>query len=177
MTKLVLAAIGVAWLAGCATSPPTRQQPSHLEERASAAIGDMRRRDPDLGRVLQESYAYAVFPEISRVSGAGEAFGHGVLYRDGRPAGFVELEQQTPIELGSQTFSELVLLRDPAAVAQLEAGHFMLDSSAVAVPVDPGAALAADLDGGLVAFVLPQGTRQRLHVTLAGQRLHYVPAG
>ena len=106
-------------VSGCATAPRTVQQRQDLEARADATLQTMIGRDPGLRDVLDASYGYAVFPEIGKGGFiVGAAYGRGILYEHGQAVGTVELNQGSlGAQLGGQTLSELLVLRDQYDVA------------------------------------------------------------
>ena len=174
----VVAAATVIWLAGCATTPDTPAERQSLEARANATIQTMTARDPGLQSVLDQAYGYAVFPEIGK-GGAlvGGAHGIGVVYEQGRPVGYVELNQGSiGAQLGAQTFSELIVFRNQPALQRLKAGNFDLGAGASAVALTAGAAAATRFEGGVAVFVMPQGGLM-VDVSVSGQQLNYEPRG
>ncbi len=171
--------IVVLAIAGCATSPPTRQGKTALEQEADATLGEMRTRDPSIDNVLRGSYAYAVFPDVGKagVGGVGGAYGRGVLFEHGRPNGYVKLEAgSVGAELGGQTYAELLVLRNADDVQRLKQGHFDLGANVSAVALKSGAAAAADFRSGRAVFVMPHGGLM-VDVSVSGQRIDYQPAG
>src|SRR6185295_20379584 len=106
-------AIGALMLgiAACATAPKTASERRSLEESADATLGSMESRDPALKPLLDSAYAYAVFPDIGKGGAVvGAAYGRGVLFEQGRPAGYVELNQGSiGAQLGAQSFAELIV--------------------------------------------------------------------
>src|SRR4029453_18146816 len=89
------AAVGVLFLlGGCSTAPKTSEERESLRSEASAATKAMTAKDRSLSRVLDRSVGYVVFPNVGKGGAiAGGAYGRGVLYEQGRPNGFVELNQ------------------------------------------------------------------------------------
>ncbi len=176
MTRLGMLAIVV--IAGCATSPPTKQSQSNLYQQAGTTLGEMRARDPSIDNVLLNASAYVVFPDIGKagVGAVGGAFGRGVLYEHGQPTGFVKLEQGTVgATLGGQTYAELIVLYNPDDVLRLKSGEFDLGADASAVAITAGAAVNANFRNGTAVFVLPRGGLMA-EAAVAGQRIEFVPA-
>jgi lipid-binding SYLF domain-containing protein len=171
----------VATLALCATAcggaPRTTSGRISLEQSARATLSEMEARDPSLPGLLQDAYAYAVFPSIGK-GGAivGGAFGRGILYERDRPSGYVELAQASlGAQLGGETFAELVVLRDPEDVRDIKAGAFKLGGNASVTVLTTGAGRAATLGAERKAvFVLPRGGLM-VDISVTGQRLDYRP--
>ncbi|HLU68324.1 MAG TPA: lipid-binding SYLF domain-containing protein, partial [Kofleriaceae bacterium] len=134
--------------------------------------------DPGLQQILDQAYGYAVFPEIGK-GGAivGGAYGRGIVYEQGRKVGFVELNQGSiGAQLGGQTFSEIIVFSNRAALDRLKAGNFDLGADASAVVLTTGAAAGARFERGVAVFVLPQGGLM-VDVSVNGQQLNYQPRG
>jgi lipid-binding SYLF domain-containing protein len=173
--KVAIGASAAAlWLAGCATAPKTRAEERTLEEQASATLEMMKARDARLGELLDSAEGYVVFPEIGK-GGAlvGGAYGHGVVYEHGLPIGYVELSQASfGAQLGGQTFSELIVLRDRDALLRVKTDNFDLGGSVSAVALTAGAASAAQFEGGVAVFVMPRGGLM-VDVSVTGQKINY----
>lgn len=164
------------FLIGCATAPKTEGERQSLEARADTTLGAMRDKDPALSDVLETAAGYAVFPSIGKGgAGVGGAFGRGVLYERGTVTGFVKLEQaQVGAVLGGESFSELLVLRDPEDVQELKQGDYKLAANIEAVALTAGAAAQANFDGGVAVFVMPVGGLM-VDVSISGQRFQFEP--
>lgn len=166
-------------IAGCATSPQTRQGKNALVQEADVTLGEMRARDPSIDRVLHGSYAYAVFPDVGKagVGGIGGAYGRGILFEHGRPIGYVKIEAgSVGAQLGGQAYAELLVLRDADDVQRLKEGHFDLGANVSAVAIKSGVAAGADFRGDRAVFVMPRGGAM-IEASVSGQRIDYQPAG
>ncbi|HEY1558239.1 MAG TPA: YSC84-related protein [Kofleriaceae bacterium] len=164
-------------LGACATHTPNPATQQNLEREADATLSEMVNRDQSLNDVLQQSTAYAVFPDVGAAGAfvAGGAFGKGILFEGGRPVGYVEVKQgSVGLELGGQTYSELVILRDRYDVAQLKAGKLDIGARASAVILKTGAAATAQAGDGESVFVMPRGGLMA-GVTITGQTIDYRP--
>jgi lipid-binding SYLF domain-containing protein len=179
MMRWCFAVAVAAGTVGCAPHPPSMAQAESLDSSADATLADMQRRDPGLTAVLDQSAGYAVFPDIGAagVFIAGGAAGKGVLYEHGHPTGYVELRQgSVGPQLGGQTYSELVVLRDPFDVDKLKANTFDLGAEASAVALTTGAASSAQFENGAAVFVVPRGGLMA-GVSISGQQITFLPAG
>ena len=138
----------------------------------------MRARDPGLGSILANPVGYVVFPSIGKGGlVVGGAYGHGVLYEHGRMTGFTKISQGSHgLQAGGQSYTELIVFRDPWALNKLKAGEFSMGANASAVMVKPGAAASADYRNGLAVFVHPQGGVMA-ELSLSGQQIDYAPLG
>lgn len=179
MTKLVISALASVALAACATKPATVSEQSSLDAQARSTLGQMAARDSRINDVLHDAYGYAVFPDIGKAgaAGVGGAFGRGVLFIHGMPSGFVKLEQASAgVELGGETFAELLVLHTPAEVQKLKRGELDLGAGASAVVLKEGAAINSPTIRGADVFVMPRGGAM-VEVSVRGQRIQYAPAG
>lgn len=176
MLKLI-AVCALAATACGGGAPKTEAQRDRLEDSAQATLKEMEFRDPSLRELLDQAYAYAVFPQIGK-GGAivGGAFGRGLLYERNRPTGAVELTQGSiGAQLGGQSFAELIVLRNADDVAQLKSGTFDVGGSASAVALTEGAARAANVGANANAvFVLPRGGLMA-DLSVTGQTLRFQP--
>ena len=153
-----------------------RQRAQDLEARADSTLQSMISRDPGLQAILNASYGYAVFPSIGKGGFiVGAAYGRGILYEHGRPVGSVEVNQGSlGAQLGGQTLSELVLLRDSYDVARLESGNFTVGGDVAAVALTAGAAASGRFTNGVEVFVMPLGGAM-VDVSVNGQKINFRP--
>jgi lipid-binding SYLF domain-containing protein len=174
----VLTALAMMMGIGCATKPSTASGQRNLEARAQATLRDMRARDPGLDNVIAGSTGYVVFPEIGKGGVVvGAAYGRGVLFEGGQPTGFVELNQGSiGAQLGGQTFSELLVFRDRAALDRLKRGVFQFGANASAVALTTGASANAEFVDGVAVFTLPRGGMMA-ELTVSGQQFNFEPRG
>jgi lipid-binding SYLF domain-containing protein len=166
-------------LAACATKTPSMTVQRNLEQEAAATLAEMEARQPGLKQLIADSAGYAVFPDIGSAGAfiAGGAFGKGILFQNGVPTGYVELKQgSVGLELGGQTYSELLVLRDRYDIDRLMTGQFNVGAGATAVILKTGAAAATDLDRTVNVFVVPRGGMMA-GITVSGQKIDYKPLG
>jgi lipid-binding SYLF domain-containing protein len=169
-----LIAAGCAVFAGCATAPSTKAERASLRKDAEATLGEMVARDPALKDVTRNALAYAVFPSIGK-GGAlvGGAYGQGILYEAGAPSGYVSLEQASlGAQLGGQSFSELLVLRNSGDIEALKSGRFTVGADLGVVVLKTGAAEHATFDPNASVFVMPRGGLM-VDISINGQQLKY----
>ena len=179
MMRWCFAFVVAAGAVGCAPHPPSTAQAESLDSSAQATLADMQRRNPGLTAVLDRSAGYAVFPDIGAagVFVAGGAAGKGVLYEHGRgPATWLSGQGSVGPQLGGQTYSELVVLRDHYDVDKLKANTFDLGAQASAVALTTGAAASAQFENGAAVFVVPRGGLMA-GVSISGQQITFLPQG
>jgi len=170
---LLLAVFAVA---GCETAPATSNERSILEEQAQFTLGMMQKQDPELDAFLDKAYAYAVFPTVSKGGLiAGGVYGRGVVYERGVMAGYTDLSQATiGGQIGGQTYSELVVLEDEAAMNRFKTGKMTFETSLSAIALQKGTAQHAKYRDGVIAFIRPQGGLMA-EATVGGQQFTYIP--
>lgn len=177
MSKLIYVALAVVCATACATAPKTAEGKQTLQQQANTALGQMELKDPTLRPRVAQAYAYAVFPSVGKAGAlfAGGAYGQGVLYVQGQPAGFVKLTQgSVGFELGGQTFAELLILNNPAQVQSIQNGTFNLGGDVSAVAIKSGAGAAAQFTSGMAVFIMPHGGLMA-GISLTGQQITYQP--
>jgi len=165
-------------MSACAHAPTTESERQNAEARAMATVQQMEARDPGLKYLLDQAYAYAVFPDIGKGGFiVGGAHGRGVLFERGRPNGFIELNQASiGAQIGGQTFAEMIVFRDQYAVGRLKQGPFELAGNASAVALNAGAAATANFINGVAVFTMPHGGLMA-ELSVSGQKLNYQPRG
>jgi lipid-binding SYLF domain-containing protein len=136
-----LAAAAILLLAAAAPAEPPAADPAD----ARAVIAKFKEKDPGLAKVFAQSRGYAVFPTVGKGGiGIGGARGKGYVYEGGRLIGRSTLTQVSiGLQLGGQAYSEVVFLKDAAAMASFKSGKLKLDAQASAVALTARA--AADL--------------------------------
>jgi lipid-binding SYLF domain-containing protein len=161
---------------GCATAPRTEAAKQSLLAESDAAVATMTAKDSSLRDLLDRSPGYAIYPNVGK-GGAiiGGAYGRGIVYEHGRPTGFTELNQASiGAQLGGQSFSELIVFQNDAALNRLKAGNIDVGAEASAVALSAGAAKAANFEGGVAVFQLPKGGLMAA-AAINGQKINYEP--
>lgn len=162
----------------CSTAPKTTSERASLMRQADSTLEVMRAESTAFGDLLDRSHGYAVFPSIGK-GGAfvGGAYGRGIVYEQGQPVGYVELNQASlGLQLGGQTFSEVILFETPAALEQLKGGSWSLGAGASAIVLTTGAGGRLDFRGGVAVVVKPKGGLM-FDVSVSGQKLNFEQMG
>jgi lipid-binding SYLF domain-containing protein len=178
MSKVIVLVSVIAFgsMVSCATAPDTVDERQTLESRARTTVQEMTAQDADLRDLIAGSYGYVVFPEIGKGGAVvGAAWGRGVMFEQGRPTGFVELNQGSiGAQLGGQTFAELIVLQDARAAERIRSGTFEIGGNVSAVVLKAGAAKSATFTDGVAVFQMPRGGMM-VELSVAGQKLNYEP--
>lgn len=129
-----------------------------LQQDAAATVARIKAQDPTLKKFFDTAAGYAVFPSVGKGGvGIGGAYGKGVLYVDGKFAGYCSTAQATiGFQLGGQTFSELLFLEKPYNVDKFKKSEVEFAAEATAVAASKGAAAKADYANGVAVFILDQ---------------------
>jgi lipid-binding SYLF domain-containing protein len=134
----------------------------------------MRTEDPALGELVRRSYGYALFPKVTKGGlVVGGASGQGVVYERGQHVGYCDLTQASVgLQAGAQTFSELLLFEDQAALDRFKTGALNFGADASAVVIESGVATTATFVDGVAVVVRPIGGAM-LEAALGGQKFAY----
>jgi lipid-binding SYLF domain-containing protein len=180
MKSTVRVAMVLTFVAGllvsCSTAPSTVGGRDELLQQATSTLGEMNREDSGLDELTRKAYGYALFPQIAKgglVLGGG--YGRGVVYEQGQHIGYADLSQASfGLQVGGQTYSELIVFENKAALERLKQGRIDLAADASAVILKTGAAANARFADGFAVFVRPIGGAMA-EATVGGQQVTYVP--
>jgi lipid-binding SYLF domain-containing protein len=181
MIRMTCALMGVCVMigamVGCSTLPPAAADRPGLEADARRTVATATKLDPTLQAFVDNSAGYVVFPSVAKGGvGVGGAHGKGVVFQKGRLVGYCELTQASiGLQLGGQSFSELVFLETPAALQRFESGEFAIAAQATAVALKSGAAANANYSDSVSVFTLDESGLMG-EAAIGGQRFRYVPA-
>ncbi len=169
-----LALLGLTLFAGCATSPKGKEAKADLHRDVQNTLKDYESKDPGMQQFLNNAYAYAVFPSVGKGGViVGGAYGRGELYEQGKLVGYVELSQASVgLQLGGQTFSEIIAFENAAAVNNLKEGKLNFSANASAVLLKAGASAAANYREGVAVFTNPNGGAM-FEASIGGQKFEY----
>lgn len=126
---------------------------------ARAALDAFLLEDDSLAKEIEWAAGYAVFNKIGKGGFVvGAASGNGVVFDSGVPIGSTNLTQVTiGLQLGGQTFSELVILKTEQALRDFQDGNFELSAQATAVAASAGAAATAPYTNGVKIITMVKG--------------------
>lgn len=174
-TAVILAA-ATGLLVGCTTAPPSEEGRKALVENATLAMQDMNRVDPGVEPLARKGYGYALFPEVVKAGlGFGGGYGQGVVYEQGQHVGYADLTLgSVGAQIGGQTFSELIVFENKAALDRFKLSPLDFTAGAAAMILQNGAAANATFIEGIVVVVRPI-TGAMAEATIGGQQFKYVP--
>jgi lipid-binding SYLF domain-containing protein len=173
---LAAGAFLAASVTGCATAPKSQAERQSLQSEAEAAYQGMTAKDSSLADFIDRAAGYAIFPSVGKAGFiAGGGYGRGILYENGRPTGYVEINQgSVGAQIGAETYNELVVFENEAALDKLKKGKFEFGASASAVALKAGVGGAGRFVNGVAVFVQPKGGLMA-EASITGQKLNYEP--
>lgn len=180
LVTLLTAAVMATGLASCGVTPSTgnARERSELHADAMDTLSQFRMKDPSLQEKVDSAYAYAIFPDVTTAAvGVGGGHGRGEVYQGGTLIGYADISQgNIGLQLGAQSFAELILFQNQSALQDFQNGSFEFDARANAVAAASGAAKTADYSKGVLVFDIPQGGLM-FQAAIGGQKFRYEPVG
>jgi lipid-binding SYLF domain-containing protein len=166
MKAFILPAVAILAMAvagcestGTSQSGSPQAQNSTMNDQSTTALQQMETKDTSLNNVVDNAYAYAIFPSVGEAAvGIGGAGGHGTVYQHGQAVGTATLHQgSVGVQLGGETYAELVVFQTPAAYDVFKNGNLEFGADASATAIKAGAAAAGQFNHGTRIFILPHG--------------------
>ena len=146
-------------LAGCGSTPTTRDAADSKIEQANATLKTMIAKDPSAKEALDGAHGYVVFSTVG--SGAlivGGEGGGGIVFEGGRPWGTASLAKGSiGLQVGGESYSELIILTTEEAFDRFTSGEFTFSAEATATAVKAGAAAAAPVINGAKVLTMTKG--------------------
>ena len=163
--------------AGCATRPETVQSRELLSAKVERAVELFKATDPSIQAYFDNSYGYAVLPEVTKGAFVlGGAHGRGEVFAGGVRVGYCSMSQASlGFSFGGQYFREIIFFQDRVAFEQFTMGRFTMSAQVTAVALTSGSADKTDYQYGLAVFIVAE---QGLMVdaSVGGQKFEYDPA-
>jgi hypothetical protein len=158
------------------SSGSDQAQPETFPGDSPGTVERFKARDPSLKKFFDTSYAYVVFPKISKgAAGVGAANGEGDVYRQGNHAGTAEVTQVTlGAQLGGQTFSEVIFFQDESHFNVFKDGNLEFAANASAIAAESGAGASNDFSEGIAVFTMPRAGLM-FEAAIGGQKFTYRP--
>lgn len=172
--SLLAGAIVLLALSACATAPRSVEGKADIEKDAAVALAKAQKTDPTLVNILNKSAGYAVFPSVGKAgAGVGGAYGKGVLYERGTVVGYCDLSQATiGLQLGAQSYTEIIVFETPQAVDTFKQGRFGFDAQATAVGLKSGVGANTQFNNGVAVFIMDEAGLM-LEASVGGQKFSY----
>jgi lipid-binding SYLF domain-containing protein len=146
------------------------------ESDAAAVIAKFKEKDPGLAKVFAGSAGYVVFPTVAKGGlGIGGARGKGYVYQHGRLIGRSTLTQVTVgLQAGGQAYSEVVFLKDDAALENFKQGHLKLDAQTSAIALTERVSADLAYRNGVAIVTMAEGGLM-YEASVGGQKLSFHP--
>jgi lipid-binding SYLF domain-containing protein len=163
-------------LVGCSTAPPTPEAKDELSRKATAERQEWNKLAPEIDAFASKSHGFAFFPEVTKGgAGIGGAYGRGLVYEQGQHVGYADITQASlGLQLGGQTYSELIVFEDKAALERFKQNRMDFGANASAVIARTGTAANTRFVDGVAVFVKPTAGAMA-EASVDGQRITYVP--
>lgn len=154
---LALASLGL--VTGCETAPKTEGDKTAMTASATGAVEAFKATDSTLNSLLAKAAGYAIFPSVGKAGFiVGGSYGRGEVFNHNVKIGYADIKQATfGLQIGAQTFSELVIFMNQSDVDKFRQGEFTLNANISAVAIKPGAAGTTDTSKGVIVFVKTEG--------------------
>jgi len=168
---------GLISLSGCGSEPTTPVQQKQLSNDSKSSLKDMEIADPALKDRVNSAYAYAIFPSVGKGGvGVEAATGNGDVFRGGKFIGNARLTLiGTGLDLGAETYGELILFQTPEALSNFENNNLRFDASASAVILKAGVADTRNFENGVIVYLDPHGGAM-LEAGIGGQQFTFKAA-
>ena len=114
-------------------------------------------KDSSFNKTLKKAYGYVIFPEVGKGGFVvGASHGEGEVYEKGKLIGHAKMTQTTVgAQVGGQTYAEVILFENKAALDRFKVGKFEGSAAATAIGGKKGAAAASKYKDGTAIMVLP----------------------
>jgi lipid-binding SYLF domain-containing protein len=175
MKRLTTLGVALVFALGLSVIAQAGWDPN-AENEARDTIARFKEADPDLKAFFDKAHGYAVFPTVGKAGmGIGGAYGKGTVFEGGEAIGSASMKQLTiGLQLGGQTYSEIIFFEDEKALDDFKQGNFELGAQASAVAVTKGASADADFDNGVAVFTLAKGGLMA-EASVGGQKFSFEP--
>lgn len=175
MKVLTAGALAMAMIVGCSSASKSSEDRSALREEGKVSVERFGRTDSSLPKFVHDAWGYAIFPEIGKGGLiVGGSYGRGVVYEQQQHIGYADMTSATiGLQAGGQSFSELIVFQDKAALDRFKQGKLKFAANVSAVILKSGAAESAKFTDGVVVFVEPLGGAM-VEASIGGQSFSYV---
>ncbi|MEM9064871.1 MAG: YSC84-related protein [Planctomycetota bacterium] len=171
---IVLTSASGLLLTGCAAQRLDSRELASLERDVDSAVEDFIDQDPSLERWFEDSYGFAIFPNVGKGGiGIGGAYGEGLVYELGEAIGSVTLTQATiGFQLGGQSYQQVVFFEAERFLEEFISGEFEFNAQASVVAATAGASADATFDNGML-IVTAQNGGLMYEASVGGQTFKY----
>jgi lipid-binding SYLF domain-containing protein len=173
--KLVSGLLAVCLVVGVVGTAIAGWDPAN-EQRAIDTIAAFKKADPGIDVFFKEAHGYAIFPEITKGAiGIGGAAGDGTVFERGAAIGSTSVSQVTiGLQLGGQTYSEVIFFKDRAALDNFKSGDYEVAAGASAIALKDGVSKTAEYNNGVAIFTMGTGGLM-FEASVGGQKFSFEP--
>jgi len=174
MLKPIVLACVLA-LGACTTAPKSEAGRTEVRTEADSSMAKASANDASLAKLMDGAKAVAVFPTVGKGAFVvGGAYGKGVLYEHGVMTGYSDITQvSVGAQAGGQSYTEIIVFRDQAALDQFKTGKLAFDAQATAVAIKSGAGANAKFNNGVAVFTMNEAGLMA-EASVGGQRFSYL---
>jgi len=144
-----------------AAPPASARRQKKSDSEISEGVQDIKKqwqeKDNSFNSTLKKAHGYAIFPEVGKGGFiVGASHGEGEVYKKGKLIGHAKMTQTTVgAQVGGQTYAEVILFENKAALDRFKVGRFEGSAAATAIGGKKGAAAACKYKDGVAIMVLP----------------------
>lgn len=161
MIQLMRLSLIVPALLLCAAPPASAKRQKKSDSQIHQEVQEVKKlwqsKDSSFNKTLEKAYGYAIFPEVGKGGFVlGASHGEGEVYKKGKLIGHTKMTQTTVgAQVGGQTYAEVILFKNKAALDRFKVGKFEGSAAATAIGGKKGAAAASKYKDGVAIMVLP----------------------
>ncbi len=175
MGKLIRGLVAACLAVGMVGTAIAGWDPAN-EQQSLDTISAFKKTDPGIDTFFNEAHGYVVFPEITKGAiGIGGAAGDGTVFERGTAIGSSSMTQVTiGLQLGGQTYSEVIFFKDKAALDNFKLGDYEVAAGASAIALKEGVSKTAGYNNGVAIFTMGTGGLM-FEASIGGQKFSFEP--
>jgi len=145
-----------------------------LTKDSQDALKKMKDDYPTLNTYYDKSYAYVVFPKVTKAGlGIGGAAGKGIVFKGEDIIGMSSLKQASiGLQAGGQQYSEVIFFENKKAFDHFANGNLKFDAQASAVALEKGVSADVAYKDGVAVFTNAIGGLM-FEASIGGQHFSY----
>ncbi len=143
---------------GNAALAQQEQKLEQLYEDAQAAKGAIIAEDPNMAKLFENSFGYAIFPNVGKGGLLlGVTAGNGMVWQQGKVIGTAKLrEVSVGLQLGGQAFSQVIFYDSDEAFSRIKANKVEFRAQAAALADSKSASTDIKMAKGILVIVKPK---------------------
>ena len=170
---IAMAILAVAFVPS-ALNAQSQEKKDKIKEQSKEAKAAFLKTDPSMQRLFDDSYGYAIFPNVGKggavVGGAG---GNGTVYEKGKVIGSANMVQATVgAQVGGQAYREIIFFENKAALDRFKDNKIEFSGQVSAVAAKAGASADAKYRDGVKVFT-EEKSGLMAEASLGGQKFTF----